>query len=76
MLFLYNKLRGKIKEVCGSDAVFAERMGVSKATISAKLNNKTEFSQPEILLATSILGIDASEIPLYFFTPAVQEPKL
>ena len=76
MEFQYSKLRGRIREVCGTDKKFAELMGVSKATISAKLNNRTEFSQPEILLASQILGLECSEIPTYFFTPTVQVSKL
>ncbi len=66
MLFRYDKLRGKIKEVCGNFK-FAELMGVSNSTISAKLNNKSEFSQPEIFKAVEVLGLEKSEIPQYFF---------
>lgn len=67
MLFQYDKLRGKIKEVCGTNFKFAELMGVSNSTISAKLNNKSEFSQPEIFRAVEVLGLEKSEIPQYFF---------
>ena len=49
MSFRYDKLRGRIREICGTNQIFANLMGLSKATPSAKLNNKSEFSQPEIL---------------------------
>lgn len=71
MAFCYNKLRGRIKEICGTNERFAELMGISNATISAKLNNKSEFSHSEIYKATEILKLNRSEIPQYFFTPIV-----
>ena len=48
MAYDYAKLNGKIVEKCGTQAVFAERMGLSERTISLKLNNKVAFKQPEI----------------------------
>ena len=71
MLFQYSKLKGRIKEICGSDYRFAELMKLSPTTISAKLNNKSEFSQPEIMKAVEILNLEPYEITLYFFTPLV-----
>ena len=65
MSFCYNKLRGKIKEMCGTNLKFAKLMGISNASTSAKLNNKSEFSQSEIL------HLEHSEIPAYFFTLSV-----
>ena len=43
-------------------------MGPSESTISAKLNNKYEFSQSEIMRAVEILELRSIDIPLYFFT--------
>lgn len=71
MSFSYDKLKGKIKEVCGTNGNFAELMGISTATLSAKLNHKSEFTQPEIFKAVEILRLNSSDIPLYFFTPRV-----
>lgn len=68
MAFNYNKLRGKIREVFGTQDKFAEAMGLSNTSISFKLNNKSEWSQQEINKASRILGITDSEIALYFFT--------
>lgn len=69
MAFQYNKLRGRIREICGTNFTFAKLMGLSNATLSAKLNNKSEFSQPEILRAVEILKLDKADIPKYFFYP-------
>lgn len=73
MAFCYDKLKGRIREICGTDRKFAELMGISRATISAKLNNKSEFTQPEISKAVEILRLEQSEIHLYFFMPEVQK---
>ena len=67
----YRKLSGRIKEMCGTQEAFADQMGMNRATLSQKLNNKTPFTQPEIDKACGILRIEAKEIPVYFFTPDV-----
>lgn len=74
--FQYNKLRGRIKEICETNEEFARRMGVSPAALSAKLNNKSQWTQPEIYKAVDVLAIDCADIPSYFFTPEVQKTKL
>lgn len=72
MAYDYAKLNGKIVEKCGTQAIFAEKMGLSERTISLKLNNKIAFKQPEIQKALSILGLTESDIQPYFFTLKVQ----
>ena len=67
-MFNYSKLRGKIKEVFDTEAIFAKKMGISTTSLSQKLNNKVEFSQKEIEKAIELLHISKEEIPVYFFT--------
>lgn len=75
MAFVYNKLKGRIKEMCGTQNKFAELLGVSRASVSTKLNNGVEFSQREIMIAIEILEIDPADIPAYFFTQEVQKTE-
>ena len=75
MAFNYDKLRGKIKEACGTQDNFAKESGIGRVSLSQRLNNILEFRQAEIDKACGILGIDKSEIPIYFFTPKVQKQE-
>ena len=68
MEWKYDKLRGKIKEMCGTQAVFAGKLGIGRVSLSQRLNNQSEFSQDEIFKSCEILKIDLPEIPTYFFT--------
>jgi hypothetical protein len=65
----YSKLRGKIKEVCGTQEVFAKRIGIGTVSLSQRLNNQLEFSQDEMFKACDILGINSEDISEYFFCP-------
>ena len=76
MGFDYSKLRGKIREVFKTQSAFAKAMGMSNTSLSAKLNNNVEFSQKEIDKASDLLKIKKEEIPVYFFTPKVEETEL
>lgn len=67
-LYDYSKLNGKIVEKCGTQAIFASKMGLSERTISLKLNNKIDWRQSEILKAVKILNIPIGDIEQYFFT--------
>lgn len=68
MQYDYNKLRGKIKEICGTQDQFAEAIGLGRVSLSQRLNNQLEFSQDEIFKSCRVLSIDHEDIPVYFFT--------
>lgn len=72
MVYDYSKLAGRIVEKCGTQAVFAERMGLSERTISLKINNKVPWTQPDIQKASEVLEFPEEEIQPYFFTVKVQ----
>lgn len=69
----YSKLRGKIKEVCGTQEMFANKIGLSAVSVSNKLNNLIPWKQEEIERTLSVLGINHTEIYLYFFAPKVEK---
>lgn len=71
----YDKLKGKIKEVVGTQIKLAELMGLDDTTISNKLNSNTYFTQKEIFKICSILNIEHKEIPEYFFKRKVRESE-
>lgn len=73
LAFDYNKLRGKIKEIFKTQDVFAERMELSRTSLSSRLNNQTGFSQDEILKACDLLDIPVNEMVQYFFTLEVRK---
>lgn len=64
----YRKLRGKIKEVFGTNADFAKAMNLDPSTLSYKLNGKSEWTSGEIAKACELLNILLVEAHLYFFT--------
>lgn len=70
-LFDYSRLRGRIKEKCDTQDIFAKRMGIGKVSLSKRLNNQLDFSQDEMFKACNILDIEMNEIPIYFFTEKV-----
>ena len=76
IVFDFSKLRGRIKEIYGTQTAFATAMLMNEATLSNKLNNNVEFSPKEIYRACLLLCIDITkELQIYFFTPKVQETE-
>jgi len=70
-MFDYSKLKGRIKEIFGTQYEFAKAIGMSEPTLSKKLNNDSEFTQSEINKSAELLRFSALEIPVYFFTAKV-----
>ncbi len=71
MSFDYRKLRGRIREVFGTQEAFAKAIRLSTSSVSAKLNNRVEWTQQEINEAARALGIDDRDISDYFFSVKV-----
>ena len=70
--FVYDKLRGRIREVYGTEAKFANAIGLGRVSFSKRLNNAVDFTRLEILNSCEKLSIHPSEVPVYFFTKKVQ----
>lgn len=69
----YAKLRGKIREVFGTQEAFAEAVGMSTVSVSQRLNNKLEWKTSEIVNACMLLGIPLEKAAEYFFTKEVKK---
>ena len=63
-----SKLLGRIKEVYGSQGLFGKAMRWSHTTTTKKLKHLESLTQDEISKMVTLLKIDESDIPLYFFT--------
>lgn len=64
----YAKLRGRIREVYGTQEAFAKVLGISATSLSSKLNNKTDFTASEILKACEVLNVPVTQAPTYFLS--------
>ncbi|MFR7589832.1 MAG: DUF739 family protein [Longibaculum sp.] len=71
MVYDYRKLRGKIKEIYGTQDIFAEKLGIGRVSLSKRLTSQLEFSQTEIKKSCELLNIDPEDVSKYFFTPEV-----
>ena len=67
MPYTYNKLRGRIIERYDTQEKFAQVLGISKNSLSLKMNGKTSFSQDDVVKWCELLGIQTEEIGQYFF---------
>lgn len=67
MPYNYAKLLGRITEFCGTQAKFAEALGMSERSVSLKLNGKVGWKQSEMAKACEVLRIEFTEIGKYFF---------
>lgn len=68
MKYEYRKLKGRIKEVFGTQAEFSRELKKSRNTVSNKLTGRIEFSQSDVEQWAKILDIDRAEYGLYFYT--------
>ena len=69
----YRKLRGRIREMFGTQANFAKKIGLSEVSVSNKLNNIVDWGQEEIEKTITALDIPYPDIHEYFFTHKVEK---
>lgn len=72
----YSKLRGAIREHYGTQEAFALALGMSAASLTAKLNGKTEWQADEIVRACQLFGVSLERAHEYFFTQKVEKSPL
>ena len=73
MQFDYSKLLGRIRECGFTQETLAKHIGIAKSSMCLKLNNKANFTHPEVFLICEALKIEISKIGVYFFAPKVRE---
>ena len=69
----YSLLRGRIRELFGSEKNFAIKLrnsglSMSAGTFNSRINGNTYFKQPEMQVICKLLQIKLEEMTLYFFT--------
>lgn len=75
MGFDYSKLKGKIAEVFQTQGRFAEALSIGRVSLSQRLNNKSDFSQSEMMKSAELLNLPKDQIPVYFFADNVQKSE-
>lgn len=66
-MYKYDKLRGRIIEKYGTQARYAEILGISQTAMSSKMNCKTGFDQTDIRKWCELLDINTDDVGEYFF---------
>lgn len=72
----YSELLGLIKTHCGTQAKFAELIGVSPLSLSGRLSNRLQFKQDEIAIAQRTFGLSASALQRVFFTKKTKKAEI
>ena len=72
MVYDYSRLKGRITARFGETGRFARAMKMSEKGLHKRLCGEKERKQGEISGASLLLGIDAKQIDVYFFTVKVQ----
>ena len=67
IVFDYKKLRVKIFEDFGTNTALSKEMGITKESLSRKLQGKTAFTANDIIQICNFLDIPCEEIGLYFY---------
>ena len=70
--FDFRLLTALIIAIFGSRQAFAKALGITKGTLSMRLNNKSRWPYEDILKACDLLSIDPKDIGIYFFTRKVR----
>ena len=75
MTYKTDKLQARIEEKFGTQAAFAEAIGMEKSTLSKLLSEGRDWKGSKLMLAVNALEIPNNEIDAYFFQKAVEEIK-
>lgn len=65
----YNPLRNRIRDLGLTQKECAKKIGISEGQLCQKMAGNYEFRQSEISKLCDLLGIEGSDIKVFFFTP-------
>lgn len=71
VIYDYNKLRGKIKEVFNTQKAFAAAMDMDLVSLSQRLNNVVDWRTSDITRACVLLNIPLVDVYSYFFVEKI-----
>lgn len=72
-MYQTKKLQDRIVEKYGSQMAFSKAIGMDRTTLNKLISEGREWKASNMMKAIELLDIPATEINLYFFTPAVEE---
>lgn len=75
MAYKTDKLQTRIVEKFGSQAAFADAIGMDKSTLFKLLKEGREWKGSKLMQAIKLLSIPKSEIDSYFFEEIVEETQ-
>lgn len=70
-IFNYSKLKGRIIEKYDSLSAFAEKIGISAAAVSTRLETGQAFTTATLIDWAEALDIEVNDFGIYFCTPKV-----
>ena len=73
MLYDYSFLKKRMNDYRYSVQSLAESIGITRVSLSKKLNNHLYFTQEEIFKIAELLDINYDQIAHYFFVRAVNK---
>lgn len=74
-VFDYVPLKILIKEEYGKYESFAKELGMSRSSLSQRLNNRVKFEPEEMHKIKELLDIPDDKVVVYFFKPKVQKTE-
>lgn len=67
----YSRLRGRIKEILGTEGEFAKKINRSHNYLTKVFSGKSYFTQKDISIGAEVLSIEENDIGSFFFTKIV-----
>lgn len=67
-IYNYNRLRGLIREMCGTQENYCKEIGIAQTTLNTRLKGETFFKQDEIEKTAKLFDLNSEDVNEIFFT--------